>query len=119
MARGSMPGRGDRTPRTVGVGRWDRVAVRGRRSARTGAQLVVDCISGSSCTWAQSNDHGGGNSFGEFCFTLTVTDIATGCTVKRSVVNRKAALTRALNGLRPGHRDLAPVRGSARRTSLP
>ena len=27
--------------------------------------------------------HEGGNSFGEFCFTLTVTDIATGWTVNR------------------------------------
>lgn len=26
--------------------------------------------------------HEGGNSFGEFCFTLTVTDISTGWTVK-------------------------------------
>jgi len=29
--------------------------------------------------------HEGGNSFGEFCFTLTMTDIATGWTVNRSV----------------------------------
>lgn len=34
--------------------------------------------------------HEGGNSFGEFCFTLTVTDIATGWTVNRSVVNKAA-----------------------------
>ena len=31
--------------------------------------------------------HEGGNSSGEFCFTLTVTDIATGWTVNRSVQN--------------------------------
>ena len=34
--------------------------------------------------------HEGGHSFGEFCFTLTVTDIATGWTVNRSVVNKAA-----------------------------
>ena len=34
--------------------------------------------------------HEGGNSFGEFCFTLTVTDIATGWTVNRSVLNKAA-----------------------------
>lgn len=32
--------------------------------------------------------HGGGNSSGEFCFTLTVTDIATGWTINRSVKNK-------------------------------
>jgi len=34
--------------------------------------------------------HEGGNSFGEFCFTLTVTDIATGWTINRSVPNKSA-----------------------------
>lgn len=34
--------------------------------------------------------HEGGNSFGEFCFTLTVTDIATGWTVNRTVHNKAA-----------------------------
>ncbi|MGP9608347.1 hypothetical protein ACT3UA_15510 [Glutamicibacter sp. 363] len=32
--------------------------------------------------------HEGGNSHGEFCFTLTVTDISTGWTVNRSVRNK-------------------------------
>ncbi|WP_364748781.1 transposase family protein [Arthrobacter sp. LAR12-1-1.1] len=53
-------------------------------------------------TWAEWDDavpgfveidlvgHEGGNSFGEFCFTLTVTDIATGWTVNRSVRNKAA-----------------------------
>lgn len=36
--------------------------------------------------------HEGGNSFGEFCFTLTMTDIATGWTVNRSVRNKAAIL---------------------------
>lgn len=30
----------------------------------------------------------GGNALGEFCFTLTVTDVATGWTVNRSVPNK-------------------------------
>jgi len=34
--------------------------------------------------------HEGGNSFGEFCFTLTMTDIFTGWTVNRSVPNKAA-----------------------------
>lgn len=34
--------------------------------------------------------HEGGNAFGEFCFTLTVTDVATGWTVNRSVANKAA-----------------------------
>jgi hypothetical protein len=51
-------------------------------------------------TWADWDDavpgfveidlvgHEGGNSSGEFCFTLTVTDIATGWTINRSVRNK-------------------------------
>lgn len=34
--------------------------------------------------------HEGGNAFGEFCFTLTVTDVATGWTVNRSIPNKAA-----------------------------
>jgi hypothetical protein len=53
-------------------------------------------------TWAEWDDavpgfveidlvgHEGGNSFGEFCFTLTVTDVSTGWTVNRSVRNKAA-----------------------------
>ena len=53
-------------------------------------------------TWAEWNEnvpgfveidlvgHEGGNSAGEFCFTLTVTDIATGWTINRSVKNKAA-----------------------------
>lgn len=53
-------------------------------------------------TWAKWDDavpgfveidlvgHEGGNSFGEFCFTLTGTDISTGWTVNRSVRNKAA-----------------------------
>ena len=51
-------------------------------------------------TWADWDDavpgfveidlvgHEGGNASGEFCFTLTVTDIATGWTVNRTVKNK-------------------------------
>src|SRR5699024_7894428 len=51
-------------------------------------------------TWAEWDDavpgfveidlvgHEGGNAAGEFCFTLTVTDIATGWTINRSVRNK-------------------------------
>jgi len=51
-------------------------------------------------TWAEWNDavpgfveidlvaHDGGNASGEYCFTLTVTDISTGWTVNRSVRNK-------------------------------
>jgi len=51
-------------------------------------------------TWADWDDavpgfveidlvgHEGGNASGEFCFTLTVTDIATGWTINRSVRNK-------------------------------
>jgi len=53
-------------------------------------------------TWSEWNEkrpgfveidlvgHEGGNSFGEFCFSLTVTDVATGWTVNRSVPNKAA-----------------------------
>jgi transposase InsO family protein len=53
-------------------------------------------------TWAEWDDavpgfveidlvgHEGGNASGEHCFTLTVTDIATGWTVNRSVKNKAA-----------------------------
>ena len=34
--------------------------------------------------------HEGGNSHGEFCFTLTMVDVATGWTVNRSVINKAA-----------------------------
>lgn len=53
-------------------------------------------------TWAEWDDavpgfveidlvaHDGGNASGEYCFTLTVTDISTGWTVNRSVRNKAA-----------------------------
>lgn len=53
-------------------------------------------------TWSQWDDsrpgfceidlvgHEGGNPLGEFCFTLTMTDVATGWTIERSVPNKAA-----------------------------
>jgi hypothetical protein len=53
-------------------------------------------------TWSEWNEatpgfleidlvgHEGGNPFGEFCFTLTMTDVATGWTINRSVPNKSA-----------------------------
>ena len=53
-------------------------------------------------TWADWDDavpgfveidlvgHEGGNSSGQFCYTLTVTDIATGWTVNRFIRNKAA-----------------------------
>ena len=42
--------------------------------------------------------HEGGNSFGEFCFTLTMTDVASGWTVNRSVPNKAAVwVTQAID----------------------
>ncbi|WP_245413322.1 integrase catalytic domain-containing protein [Arthrobacter celericrescens] len=66
-------------------------------------------------TWAQWDDavpgfveidlvsHEGSNSSGQFCFTLTVTDIATGWTMNRSVPNKAqrhvfAALQQVISG---------------------
>ena len=54
-------------------------------------------------TWSEWNEatpgfleidlvgHEGGNPFGEFCFTLTMTDVATGWTINRSVPNKAAS----------------------------
>jgi len=45
--------------------------------------------------------HEGGNSFGEFCFTLTMTDVASGWTVNRSVPNKAAIwVTQAIDHAR-------------------
>ncbi|MBB6405670.1 transposase family protein [Arthrobacter sp. AZCC_0090] len=70
---------------------------RGRSHTKPGT-LLKDSI--PMRTWAQWDDavpgfveidlvgHEGGNSRGEFCFTLDITDIATGWTESRSVKNR-------------------------------
>ncbi len=54
--------------------------------------------------------HEGGNSFGEFCFTLTMTDVCTGWTVNRSVPNKAAIyVTEAIDHARRAFPF--PVRG--------
>ncbi|MBM7848120.1 integrase catalytic domain-containing protein [Arthrobacter roseus] len=70
---------------------------RGRSHTKPGT-LLKDSI--PMRTWAEWNDavpgfveidlvgHEGGNSKGEFCFTLDITDIATGWTETRSVRNK-------------------------------
>ncbi|MET4097488.1 transposase family protein [Arthrobacter sp. UYCu712] len=74
---------------------------RGRSHTKPGT-LLKSQIRIRIRTWAEWDDavpgfveidlvgHEGGNSFGEFCFTLTVTDISTGWTVNRSVRNKAA-----------------------------
>ncbi len=45
--------------------------------------------------------HEGGNPLGEFCFTLTMTDVATGFTINRSVKNKAAVhVTEAIDHAR-------------------
>lgn len=71
--------------------------LRGRSHTKPGTLLKSQI---AIRTWAEWNEdkpgfleidlvgHEGGNSSGEFCFTLTATDIATGWTVNRSVKNK-------------------------------
>ena len=75
------------------------LGVRGRSHTKPGTLLKSQI---PIRTWAGWDDnrpgfieidlvgHEGGNSSGEFCFTLTVTDIATGWTINRSVKNKAA-----------------------------
>ena len=77
----------------------DRLVSRGRSHTKPGTLLKSQI---PIRTWADWNEdspgfveidlvgHEGGNSSGEFCFTLTVTDIATGWTINRSVKNKAA-----------------------------
>jgi len=74
-----------------------RMLPRGRSHTKPGSLLKSQI---PVRTWADWDDavpgfveidlvgHEGGNSSGEFCFTLTVTDIATGWTINRSVRNK-------------------------------
>ena len=73
------------------------MTLRGRSHTKPGSLLKSQI---PIRTWADWDDarpgfveidlvgHEGGNASGEFCFTLTVTDIATGWTVNRSVRNK-------------------------------
>ncbi|MEO5778839.1 MAG: transposase family protein [Arthrobacter oryzae] len=74
-----------------------RLVLRGKSHTKPGS-LLRDQI--TVRTWADWDStvpgfveidlvgHEGGNSSGEFCFTLTVTDIATGWTINRAVPNK-------------------------------
>jgi hypothetical protein len=74
-----------------------KLTLRGRSHTKPGA-LLKDSI--PMRTWSEWNDavpgfveidlvgHEGGNSSGEFCFNLDITDIATGWTETRSVRNK-------------------------------
>jgi len=76
-----------------------RLMPRGRSHTKPGSLLKSQI---PIRTWADWDDavpgfveidlvgHEGGNASGEYCFTLTVTDIATGWTVNRSVRNKAA-----------------------------
>ncbi|MCI4659907.1 DDE-type integrase/transposase/recombinase [Cryobacterium zhongshanensis] len=74
-----------------------KIALRGRSHTKPGTLLKSQI---PIRTWADWDDavpgfveidlvgHEGGNASGQFCFTLTVTDICTGWTVNRSVQNK-------------------------------
>jgi hypothetical protein len=79
------------------AGERSKLMPRGRSHTKPGSLLKSQI---PVRTWAEWDDtvpgfveidlvgHEGGNASGEFCFTLTVTDIATGWTVNRSVRNK-------------------------------
>jgi hypothetical protein len=75
------------------------LAFRGRSHTKPGTMLKSQVPIRTWAEWSEDLPgfveidlvgHEGGNSSGEFCFTLTVTDIATGWTVNRSVKNKAA-----------------------------
>lgn len=81
------------------AGERAKMMVRGRSHTKPGSLLKSQI---PIRTWAEWDDavpgfveidlvgHDGSNASGEFCFTLTVTDISTGWTVNRSVKNKAA-----------------------------
>ena len=77
----------------------DRLVSRGRSHTKPGTLLKSQIPIRTWAEWSEDVpgfveidlvSHEGGNSSGEFCFTLTVTDIATGWTINRSVKNKAA-----------------------------
>ncbi|MHB8438678.1 MAG: DDE-type integrase/transposase/recombinase [Acidimicrobiales bacterium] len=77
----------------------DRLVSRGRSHTKPGTLLKSQIPIRTWADWSENVPgfveidlvgHEGGNSSGEFCFTLTVTDIATGWTINRSVKNKAA-----------------------------
>jgi hypothetical protein len=76
-----------------------RLAHKGRSHTKPGSLLKSQIAVRTWAEWTEDRPgfieidlvgHEGGNSAGEFCFTLTMTDIATGWTVNRSVKNKAA-----------------------------
>jgi hypothetical protein len=76
-----------------------RLSPRGRSHTKPGTLLKSQIPIRTWSEWTEGTPgfveidlvgHEGGNSSGEFCFTLTMTDIATGWTVNRSVKNKAA-----------------------------
>jgi len=76
-----------------------RMGLRGRSHTKPGTLLKSQIPIRTWAEWVEDTPgfleidlvgHDGGNSAGEFCFTLTMTDIATGWTINRSVKNKAA-----------------------------
>src|SRR5665213_119056 len=76
-----------------------RLGLKGRSHTKPGTLLKSQIPIRTWADWSEDQPgfveidlvgHEGGNSSGEFCFTLTMTDIATGWTVNRSVKNKAA-----------------------------
>jgi hypothetical protein len=76
-----------------------RLMSRGRSHTKPGSLLKSQIPVRTWAEWSENMPgfveidlvgHEGGNSSGEFCFTLTVTDIFTGWTINRSVKNKAA-----------------------------
>ena len=80
-------------------GERERLGLRGRSHTKPGTLLKSQIPIRTWAEWSEDRPgfleidlvgHEGGNSSGEFCFTLTMTDIATGWTLNRSVKNKAA-----------------------------
>jgi hypothetical protein len=76
-----------------------RLGLKGRSHTKPGTLLKSQIPIRTWAEWSEDRPgfveidlvgHEGGNTNGEFCFTLTVTDIATGWTLNRSVKNKAA-----------------------------
>ena len=76
-----------------------RLGLKGRSHTKPGTLLKSQIPVRTWAEWTEERPgfveidlvgHEGGNAAGEFCFTLTMTDIATGWTVNRSVKNKAA-----------------------------
>jgi hypothetical protein len=77
----------------------ERLALKGRSHTKPGTLLKSQIPIRTWAEWREDQPgfveidlvgHEGGNANGEFCFTLTMTDISTGWTVNRSVKNKAA-----------------------------